>query len=56
MLAMEGDRIKEITSFICRSTSGKDANYYVRWPEQPVDLDWVEAFFGRFGLPGRLDD
>jgi RNA polymerase sigma-70 factor, ECF subfamily len=56
VLAVEGDRIKEITSFICRSTKGGDSDYYVRWPEQPVDLDWVEAFFGRFGLPGRLDD
>jgi RNA polymerase sigma-70 factor, ECF subfamily len=56
VLAVEGDRIKEITSFICRSTSGEDAEYYERWPEQPVDLDWVEAVFGRFGLPGRLDD
>jgi RNA polymerase sigma-70 factor, ECF subfamily len=56
VLALEGDRIKEITSFICRSTTGDDADYYVRWPEQPVDLDHVEAFFGRFGLPGRLED
>jgi RNA polymerase sigma-70 factor (ECF subfamily) len=56
VLALEGDRIKEITSFICRSTEGGDPEYYVRWPEQPVDPEWVEAFFGRFGLPGRLDD
>jgi RNA polymerase sigma-70 factor (ECF subfamily) len=57
VLAVDGDgRIKEITSFICRSTKGGDPDYYVRWPEQPVDLGWVEAFFGRFGLPGRLDD
>jgi RNA polymerase sigma-70 factor (ECF subfamily) len=56
VLALQGDRIKEITSFICRSTTGDDADYYVRWPEQPVDLDHVEAFFGRFGLPGRLED
>jgi RNA polymerase sigma-70 factor (ECF subfamily) len=56
VMALDGDRIKEITSFICRSTKGGDPDYYVRWPEQPVDLDWVEAFFGRFGLPGRIDD
>jgi RNA polymerase sigma-70 factor (ECF subfamily) len=56
VLTVEGYRIKEITSFICRSTSGEDADYYERWPEQPVDREWVEAFFGRFGLPGRLDD
>ena len=56
VLTLDGDRIKEITSFICRSTESGDPDYYVRWPEQPVDLDWVEAFFGRFGLPGRIDD
>jgi RNA polymerase sigma-70 factor, ECF subfamily len=56
VLTVEGNRIKEITSFICRSTESDDPEYYVRWPEQPVALDHVEAFFGRFGLPGRLDD
>jgi RNA polymerase sigma-70 factor, ECF subfamily len=57
VLAVDDDRhIKEITSFICRSTRSEDADYYVRWPEQPVDLDWVESFFGRFGLPARLED
>jgi RNA polymerase sigma-70 factor (ECF subfamily) len=56
VLAVEGDRIKEITSFICRSTASDDPDYFVRWPEQPVDLEEVEAFFGRFGLPGRLED
>jgi RNA polymerase sigma-70 factor, ECF subfamily len=56
VLTLEGAKIKEITSFITRSTEGDAPNYYERWPEQPVDLDWIEAYFGRFGLPGRLDD
>jgi RNA polymerase sigma-70 factor (ECF subfamily) len=56
VLTLEGTRIKEITSFITRSTQGRETDYYLRWPEQPVDLDWVEASFGRFGLPRRLDD
>jgi RNA polymerase sigma-70 factor, ECF subfamily len=56
VMTLEDDRIKEVTSFICRSTKSGDPDYYVRWPEQPVDLDWVEAFFGRFGLPGRIDN
>jgi RNA polymerase sigma-70 factor (ECF subfamily) len=56
VLTLDGKRIKEITSFICRSTRGDDADYYVRWPVQPVDLTWVETYFSRFGLPGRLDD
>jgi RNA polymerase sigma-70 factor (ECF subfamily) len=56
VLTLDGKQIKEITSFICRATESGDPDYYVRWPEQPVDLEWVEAYFGRFGLPGRLDD
>jgi RNA polymerase sigma-70 factor (ECF subfamily) len=55
VLAVEGGRIKEITSFICRSTDSDDPDYFVRWPEQAVDLEELAAFFGRFGLPGRLD-
>ena len=56
VLAVEDGRIKEITSFICRSTDSEDPEYFVRWPEQPVELEPLEEFFGRFGLPGRLDD
>jgi RNA polymerase sigma-70 factor (ECF subfamily) len=57
VLTVDGNRrIREVTSFINRSTQSDDPDYYVRWPEQPVDLDSVEAHFVRFGLPGRLDD
>ena len=56
VLAIEAGRIKEITSFICRSTRSDDPDYFVRWPEQPVDIEALEEFFGRFGLPGRLGD
>ena len=50
-----GGEIKEITSFITRSAEGSDPDFYLRWPEQPVDLSRVTASFERFGLPGRLD-
>jgi RNA polymerase sigma-70 factor, ECF subfamily len=48
-------KVTAITSFITRSTTGDDARFYQRWPEQPLDEATVTAFFGRFGLPGRLD-
>lgn len=48
-------RIAAITSFITRSVEGEEPDYYLRWPEQPMDLARVEAFFERFGMPSRLD-
>ena len=54
VLTLEGDQIKEITSFISRSTLGRDPEYYERFPEQPRDYGSAAAF-ERFGLPGRLD-
>ena len=55
VLTLEGAKIKQITAFITRSTEGREHDFYLHWPEQPVDLDRVAAFFERFGLPGRLD-
>jgi RNA polymerase sigma-70 factor (ECF subfamily) len=55
VLTLDGTGIREITSFITRSTTGRDAQYYERWPEQPLDSASVTAFFERFGMPGRLD-
>ena len=55
VLTLEGDRIKEITSFITRPTEGRELDYYMRWPAQPVDASCVSASFERFGLPGRLE-
>ncbi len=55
VLTLEGDRIKQITSFITRPTDSRDADYYYFWPSRPVDAAKLTAFFGRFGLPGRLD-
>jgi RNA polymerase sigma-70 factor (ECF subfamily) len=55
VLTLEGAEIKEITSFITRSTQSRERDFYVRWPEQPVDASQVVAVFERFGLPSRLD-
>ena len=55
VLTLDGPSIKEVTSFITRSTLGKDPHFYERWPEQTMDLSRVGAAFERFGLPDRLD-
>jgi len=55
VLTLDGTRIKEITSFITRSTGSRDPDYYERWPAQPVDASMVALAFERFGLPARLD-
>jgi RNA polymerase sigma-70 factor (ECF subfamily) len=53
VLTLEGDRIKAITSFITRTTLGRDPEFYERYPEQALDPG-TGAAFERFGLPGRL--
>ena len=55
VLTLDGGRIKEITSFITRSTLSRDRHYYERWPEQEFDGSEVSAAFERFGLPDRLE-
>ena len=55
VLTLDGAQIKEVTSFITRSTISRDVDFYQRWPEQPADAAEVGATFERFGLPGRLD-
>jgi RNA polymerase sigma-70 factor, ECF subfamily len=55
VLAFEGEQIKEITSFLNRTIAGEDPEYYARFPEKPLDPDRTLAYFGRLGLPDRLD-
>lgn len=54
MLTLEGDRIKEVTSFITRSTASRDLEFDEHWPNHAIDPAKLSAF-ERFGLPGRLD-
>ena len=54
VLTLEGDKIKEITSFINRTTEGGDREFFARYPEQPFDPKALAAF-ERFGLPPRID-
>jgi len=55
VLTLDGARIKQITSFITRSTLSRDRHFYERWPEQPLDHSRGATVFERFGLPSRLD-
>jgi len=55
VLTIEGAQIKQITSFITRSTLSRDLHFYERWPEQALDPSLLASAFGRFGLPDRLE-
>ena len=52
VFTLEGERLKEVTSFINRATGSSDPEYYARFPEQP--LDPASDAFQRCGLPLRL--
>jgi RNA polymerase sigma-70 factor, ECF subfamily len=55
VLTLEGARISDVTSFVTRSIERPDHEAYARWPDEPADPDRQLAYFGRFGLPERLD-
>jgi RNA polymerase sigma-70 factor, ECF subfamily len=55
VLTIRGNRISDVTAFICRSIESPNRSAYERFPEEPVDPALLEAYFGRFGLPARLD-
>ena len=55
VLSFEGERIKEVTSFLNRVLKGTDPDYYARFPDRDVDPDFNRAYFERFGLPAQLD-
>ena len=45
VLTLDGAQIKEVTSFITRSTISRDVDFYERWPEQRADAAEVGAVF-----------
>jgi RNA polymerase sigma-70 factor (ECF subfamily) len=55
VFTIEGDRIKEITSFIVRSTQSRELEAYLRFPEEPIDGSPNARVFEQTGLPGRID-
>jgi RNA polymerase sigma-70 factor, ECF subfamily len=54
VLTLEGDRIKEVTAFITRTTDLPDREAFKRWPDHPLDERAADVF-ARLGLPARLD-
>jgi hypothetical protein len=54
ILSFRGDKISDVTCYICRSTTSDDPGSYARFPEEPVDARAYEYYFGRFGLPPRI--
>jgi RNA polymerase sigma-70 factor (ECF subfamily) len=55
VLAIRDRRISDVTAFIARSTDSRDPEAYRRWPEEPIVPERFVDYFGRFGLPERLD-
>jgi RNA polymerase sigma-70 factor (ECF subfamily) len=53
VIALEGDRIKEVTAFVVRPADTPDG--YSRWPDRAADPSRVESVFRRFGLPDHVD-
>jgi RNA polymerase sigma-70 factor, ECF subfamily len=54
VFTIEGDRIKEITSFIVRSTKSRELEAYLRFPEEPIDGSPNAQVFEQTELPDRL--
>ena len=55
VLTLRGEKISDVTCFATRSIESTDPESYARWPEEPPDPRRLEDFFGRFGLPDRID-
>jgi RNA polymerase sigma-70 factor (ECF subfamily) len=55
VLTLRGERISGVTAFITRSAEDPDREVIARMPEQPFDQLRLDAAFGRFDLPDRLD-
>ena len=57
VLAIDPERrkVSDVTCFICRSTASDDPDSYLNFPLEPVDPEAYDRFFGRFGLPERLE-
>jgi RNA polymerase sigma-70 factor (ECF subfamily) len=55
ILSFRGDKISDVTCYICRTTTSDDPLAYARYPEEPVDPRAFEYYFGRFGMPERIE-
>jgi RNA polymerase sigma-70 factor, ECF subfamily len=54
VLTLRGDRVKDITAFVVRTTELPETGTFDRWAAQPTDAARVVSVFERFGLPESL--
>jgi RNA polymerase sigma-70 factor (ECF subfamily) len=55
VFTLDGGKIKEITSFINRSTDSREEDFYLRYPEQPMDDSNLSVRAESFGLEEVID-
>ena len=55
VLTLRGDKVAEVDAFITREPTEPSPEVIARMPEQPTDARRLQAAFGNFGLPERLD-
>ena len=55
VLSFEGERIRDVTAFITRTTELDDPEDFKAWPIHPLDPGPRGRLFEAFGLPSRLD-
>ncbi len=55
VLTLRGERISDVTAFVCRSIERPEREAYAQWPNEPMDPGRLAAYFESFGLPARLD-
>jgi RNA polymerase sigma-70 factor (ECF subfamily) len=55
VLTFRGSEIADVTAFITTEAPSDDREVILRMPEHPYDEAALDAAFGQFGLPERLD-
>jgi RNA polymerase sigma-70 factor (ECF subfamily) len=55
VLTFRGEKIADVTAFITTEAPSDDREVILRMPDHPYDAAALDAAFGQFGLPERLD-
>jgi len=55
VLTFRGEQIADVTAFITTDAPSDDREVILRMPDHPYDEAALDAAFGQFGLPERLD-
>jgi RNA polymerase sigma-70 factor (ECF subfamily) len=54
VLSFRGDKVKDVTAFIVRTTDLEREEQFHRWVDYAADPQSLESVFGRFRLPASL--